>query len=210
MDLISALESLVPELEKGLGQASSLDALEALRVDVLGRKGRIAQIMAQLPSLAPAERPAVGQTANSVKERCNALFEARKAALEAGREAEALRRFDPSVPGRAPWRGSLHPTTLVTEEICQIFQGLGFDVASGPEVEIDYYNFEALNMPPEHPARDMQDTLYVTEKVLMRTHTSPVQARTMLARKPPLAVIAPGKVYRRDSDLTHTPMFHQI
>lgn len=210
MDLISALESLVPELEKGLGQASSLDALEALRVDVLGRKGRIAQIMAQLPSLAPAERPAVGQTANSVKERCNALFEARKAALEAGREAEALRRFDPSVPGRAPWRGSLHPTTLVTEEICQIFQNLGFDVASGPEVEIDYYNFEALNMPPEHPARDMQDTLYVTEKVLMRTHTSPVQARTMLARKPPLAVIAPGKVYRRDSDLTHTPMFHQI
>ena len=210
MDLISALESLVPELEKGLGQASSLDALEALRVDVLGRKGRIAQIMAQLPSLAPAERPAVGQTANSVKERCNALFEARKAALEAGREAEALRRFDPSIPGRAPWRGSLHPTTLVTEEICQIFQGLGFDVASGPEVEIDYYNFEALNMPPEHPARDMQDTLYVTEKVLMRTHTSPVQARTMLARKPPLAVIAPGKVYRRDSDITHTPMFHQI
>ena len=210
MDLISALESLVPELEKGLGQASSLDALEALRVDVLGRKGRIAQIMAQLPSLAPAERPAVGQTANSVKERCNALFETRKAALEAGREAEALRRFDPSVPGRAPWRGSLHPTTLVTEEICQIFQGLGFDVASGPEVEIDYYNFEALNMPPEHPARDMQDTLYVTEKVLMRTHTSPVQARTMLARKPPLAVIAPGKVYRRDSDITHTPMFHQI
>ena len=210
MDLISALESLVPELEKGLGQASSLDALEALRVDVLGRKGRIAQIMAQLPSLAPAERPAVGQTANSVKERCNALFEARKAALEAGREAEALRRFDPSVPGRAPWRGSLHPTTLVTEEICQIFQGLGFDVASGPEAEIDYYNFEALNMPPEHPARDMQDTLYVTEKVLMRTHTSPVQARTMLARKPPLAVIAPGKVYRRDSDITHTPMFHQI
>ena len=210
MDLISALESLVPELEKGLGQASSLDALEALRVDVLGRKGRIAQIMAQLPSLAPAERPAVGQTANSVKERCNALFEARKTALEAGREAEALRRFDPSVPGRAPWRGSLHPTTLVTEEICQIFQGLGFDVASGPEVEIDYYNFEALNMPPEHPARDMQDTLYVTEKVLMRTHTSPVQARTMLARKPPLAVIAPGKVYRRDSDITHTPMFHQI
>ena len=114
------------------------------------------------------------------------------------------------IPGRAPWRGSLHPTTLVTEEICQIFQGLGFDVASGPEVEIDYYNFEALNMPPEHPARDMQDTLYVTEKVLMRTHTSPVQARTMLAHKPPLAVIAPGKVYRCDSDISHTPMFHQI
>ena len=96
------------------------------------------------------------------------------------------------------------------EEICEIFKGLGFEIVSGPEVEIDYYNFEALNMPPEHPARDMQDTLYITDKVLMRTHTSPVQARTMLHRKPPLAVVAPGKVYRRDSDLTHTPMFHQI
>ncbi|MDD4700959.1 MAG: phenylalanine--tRNA ligase subunit alpha [Desulfovibrio sp.] len=210
MDLISALEGLVPELEKGLDQASSLDGLEALRVDFLGRKGRIAQIMSQLPKLEPEQRPAVGQTANSVKERCNALFEARKQALEAGREAEALKRFDPSVPGRAPWSGTLHPTTLVMEEICDIFNGLGFEIVSGPEVELDYYNFEALNMPPEHPARDMQDTLYVTDKVLMRTHTSPVQARTMLARKPPLAVVVPGKVYRRDSDLTHTPMFHQI
>lgn len=179
-------------------------------MDVLGRKGRIAQIMSQLPGLAPESRPAVGQKANSVKERCNALFEQRKAALEAGREAAALKRFDPSIPGRAPWRGSLHPTTLVMEEICGVFKGLGFDVASGPEVEIDYYNFEALNMPPEHPARDMQDTLYITDKVLMRTHTSPVQVRTMLTRKPPVAVVVPGKVYRRDSDLTHTPMFHQI
>lgn len=210
MDLISALENLVAELEEGLAKASSLEALEALRVDVLGRKGRIASVMNELPSLAPAERPAVGQKANSVKERCSALVDARKAALEASREAEALKRFDPSLPGRAPWRGSLHPTTLVTEEICNVFQGLGFDVVSGPEVECDYYNFEALNMPPEHPARDMQDTLYITDKVVMRTHTSPVQVRTMLANKPPLAVIAPGKVYRRDSDLTHTPMFHQI
>ena len=210
MDLISALEGLVPELEAGLAQAADLDALEALRVDVLGRKGRIAQIMSQLPGLAPESRPAVGQKANSVKERCNALFEQRKAALEAGREAAALKRFDPSIPGRAPWRGSLHPTTLVMEEICGVFKGLGFDVASGPEVEIDYYNFEAQNMPPEHPARDMQDTLYITDKVLMRTHTSPVQVRTMLTRKPPVAVVVPGKVYRRDSDLTHTPMFHQI
>ena len=211
MDLISALEGLVPELEAGLAQAADLDALEALRVDVLGRKGRIAQIMSQLPGLAPESRPAVGQKANSVKERCNALFEQRKAALEAGREAAALKRFDPSIPGRAPWRGSLHPTTLVMEEICGVFKGLGFDVASGPEVEIDYYNFEALNMPAgTSHARDMQDTLYITDKVLMRTHTSPVQVRTMLTRKPPVAVVVPGKVYRRDSDLTHTPMFHQI
>lgn len=210
MDLITTLEGLVPELEKGLDQASSLEELENLRVDFLGRKGRLAQVMGRLPQLPPQERPAVGQAANSVKERCNALFDARKHVLEAGREAAALARFDASLPGRAPWQGSLHPTTLITEEICDIFKRLGFDVASGPEVEIDHYNFEALNMPPEHPARDMQDTLYITDTVLMRTHTSPVQVRTMLARRPPVAVVVPGKVYRRDSDLTHTPMFHQI
>ena len=210
MDLIAALESLVGDLETGCDRASSLAALEELRVDFLGRKGKLASIMSSLSSLPPAERPAVGQKANSVKERLNALFEARKAEFEAQKEAEALARFDPTTPGRAPWQGTLHPTTLVTEEICAVFRHLGFDIASGPEVENDYYNFEALNMPPEHPARDMQDTLYIDERTLMRTHTSPVQVRTMLGRKPPLAVIAPGKVYRRDSDLTHTPMFHQI
>ena len=210
MDLMTVLESLVTDLEAGLDRASSLDELEELRVDFLGRKGKLAQAMSSMAKLPPAERPAVGQKANSVKERLTALFDARKTALEAAREAEALKRFDPSLPGRAPWRGSLHPTTLVMEEICGIFNKLGFDIASGPEVENDFYNFESLNMPPEHPARDMQDTLYITERVLMRTHTSPVQVRTMLGRKPPLAIVAPGKVYRRDSDLTHTPMFHQV
>lgn len=210
MDLMAALEALAPELEKGLSEAGSLDALEELRVEFLGRKGRLARIMGELPSLAPADRPAAGQAANRVKARMGELFAARKAAIEAGREAAVLARFDPTMPGRDFWQGSLHPTTLVMNEVCGIFRGLGFDIASGPEVEIDHYNFEALNMPPEHPARDMQDTLYITETVLMRTHTSPVQVRTMLAQKPPLAVVAPGKVYRRDSDLTHTPMFHQI
>ncbi len=210
MDLISALEGLAPELEKGLAEAHTLEALESLRVDFLGRKGRLAHIMSALPQLEPAQRPAVGQKANAVKENLTALLEARKRALEKALEAEALRRFDASLPGRLPWRGSLHPITLVTQEICDVLRALGFDVASGPEVENDFYNFESLNMPPEHPARDMQDTLYVSDKVVMRTHTSPVQVRTMLARKPPLAVICPGKVYRRDSDLTHTPMFHQI
>ena len=210
MDLITALEGLAPELQRGLDQASSLDELEALRVDFLGRKGRLARIMGHLPDLEPALRPVVGQKANAVKGQCNALFDARKKSLLDGREAALLARFDESMPGRIPWRGSLHPDTLVMGEICEIFKGLGFDIASGPEVEIDRYNFEALNMPPEHPARDMQDTLYITDKVLMRTHTSPVQIRTMLARRPPLAVVVPGKVYRRDSDLTHTPMFHQI
>ncbi|BAV92283.1 phenylalanine--tRNA ligase subunit alpha [Candidatus Desulfovibrio trichonymphae] len=210
MDLVTALENLLVELEAGLQKAFSPEDMEVLRVDVLGRKGRLAQIMSRLPSLAPADRPAVGQAANSVKERCNAFFKARRSALLLQSEAAALQRFDPSLPARAPWRGSLHPTTLVTEEVCGIFTEMGFEVASGPEVENDYYNFEALNMPPDHPARDMQDTLYISDKVLLRTHTSPVQVRSMLTRTPPLAVIVPGKVYRRDSDLTHTPMFHQI
>ena len=210
MDLISALESLEPELEKGLDQASSLDELEQLRIEFLGRKGRLAQIMSQLPELAAEERPAFGQKANVIKERANACFEKRRDELLAAREAAALARFDASMPGRKPNKGSLHPDTLIMEEICGIFGKLGFDIAQGPEVEIDHYNFEALNMPPEHPARDMQDTLYITDTILMRTHTSPVQVRTMLARRPPLAVVVPGKVYRRDSDLTHTPMFHQV
>jgi len=210
MSLITELEELIPNLEAELVRAFSLQELEQARVACLGRKGSLARIMARLPELAPAERPAVGQKANEVKTLLTELMERRKAALEALAEAERLSGFDASLPGRVPWQGSRHPTTLVIEEICNIFQSLGYEVVSGPEVEADYYNFEALNMPPEHPARDMQDTLYITERVLMRTHTSPVQVRAMKSRKPPLAVIVPGKVYRRDSDLTHTPMFHQI
>lgn len=210
MDLLKELESLVPELERGLDQASSLTELEELRVAFLGRKGRLAQIMGRLPELSPEDRPRLGQAANGVKLALTERFEGRKAAIEVASEAEALSRFDPTLPGRAPWRGSLHPDTLVMEEICSVFRGLGYDIVTGPEVEMDHYNFEALNMPAEHPARDMQDTLYVTESILMRTHTSPLQVRTMLSRKPPVAIIAPGKVYRRDSDITHTPMFHQI
>ncbi|MCL1986204.1 MAG: phenylalanine--tRNA ligase subunit alpha, partial [Betaproteobacteria bacterium] len=210
MSLSTELENLIPSLQAELVRAFSLQELEQARVAYLGRKGSLARIMARLPELAPAERPIVGQKANEVKTRLTDLMEQRKAALEVIEEAKRLSSFDPSLPGRLPWQGSKHPTTLVVEEICGIFRGLGYEVASGPEVEADYYNFEALNMPPEHPARDMQDTLYITERVLMRTHTSPVQVRTMKNRKPPLAVIVPGKVYRRDSDLTHTPMFHQI
>lgn len=210
MDLTAALANLEPELSQALAQASSAEALESLRVDFLGRKGRLAQIMANLPKLPPADRPAIGQQANGVKERLNDLFLRRKDCLDAEAEKRLLASFDPSMPGRSFWRGSLHPITQVTEDICGVFAKLGFDIAQGPEVEIDRYNFEYLNMPPDHPARDMQDTLYITGNRLLRTHTSPVQVRTMLSRKPPLAIIAPGKVYRRDSDLTHTPMFHQV
>lgn len=210
MNLIKELECLAPELESSLDQASSLGEVEDLRIAFLGRKGHIARIMAFLPQLDPAERPKVGQLANKVKEECSLLLENARDRIIRAQESERLARFDPSLPGRPYWQGSLHPVTLIIEEICTVFRDLGFDIVQGPEVETDYYNFEALNIPKNHPARDMQDTLYITENIVLRTHTSPVQARTMLAHKPPLAIIAPGKVYRRDSDLTHTPMFHQI
>ncbi|MDD6088288.1 MAG: phenylalanine--tRNA ligase subunit alpha [Desulfovibrionaceae bacterium] len=210
MDLLTELESLIPELQKGLDQASSLQDMEALRVDFLGRRGRLARIMAHLPEAEPAARPLLGQTANKVKDGLVGLFEQRKTALEKAAEAEELARFDAGLPGRTPQIGSLHPITLVTEEICSVFRQLGYSVVSGPEVETEYHNFEALNIPREHPARDMQDTLYVSDGVLLRTHTSPLQVRTMLSQKPPVAVVAPGRVYRRDSDITHTPMFHQV
>ena len=134
----------------------------------------------------------------------------RKASLEKVKEAALLANFDPSIPGRLPWRGSIHPIYLVMEEICGIFQGMGYEVVDGPEVDTDFNCFEALNFPPEHPARDMQDTLFIQDKIVLRTHTSTMQVRSMLSQKPPLAIVAPGKVFRRDSDITHTPMFHQI
>ncbi|MDL2290981.1 phenylalanine--tRNA ligase subunit alpha [Desulfovibrio sp. OttesenSCG-928-F20] len=211
MNLSAELEALAPELEKNLAGASALSAVEELHIAFLGRKGALAKLMSRLPELAPEERPAFGKTANAVKERLNALLDARKSALEHEAHAASLARFDPTLPGRGPEQGSLHPTTLVMEEVCRVFNEMGFETISGPEVETDFNNFEALNFPPDHPARDMQDTLFVNSGIVMRTHTSPMQVRAMLARKkPPIAVIAPGKVYRRDSDITHTPMFHQI
>jgi phenylalanyl-tRNA synthetase alpha chain len=154
----------------------------------------------------------IGALANTVKEEIEALFESRLLEL---REVEIARRLaseriDVTLPGRRIYAGSKHPITLVTEEIVEIFSSLGFGVEEGPEIENDFYNFEALNMPKDHPARDMQDTFYISDDVVLRTHTSPVQIRTMLKQAPPVRVIAPGTVYRRDSDITHSPMFHQI
>ena len=211
MNLIAELERLIPSLEASLDQASSLSQVDDAHIAVLGRKGALAQLMSRLPELAAEERPAFGKAANAVKERLVALVDARKAVLAGAAEQAELARFDPSLPGRNPWQGSLHPVTLVMEEICAVFEKLGYDIISGPEVETDFNNFEALNLPKDHPARDMQDTFYMSDGIVLRTHTSPMQVRAMLERKkPPLAVIAPGKVYRRDSDITHTPMFHQV
>lgn len=210
MDFKAELERIEADLAQGLAGINTEAELESLRVEFLGRKGKLALLLAQLPKLDAEDRPAMGKLANAAKSRCQELFEARRAAMGNVAREELLSTFDPAMPGWEYWKGSLHPVTLVTAEICGVFSRLGFDIAEGPEVEIDRINFEALNIPPDHPARDMQDTLYISADVLMRTHTSPVQVRTMLKKRPPVAVIAPGKVYRRDSDLTHTPMFHQV
>jgi phenylalanyl-tRNA synthetase alpha chain len=173
----------------------------------------LTQLLRSLGTLAPEERPQVGAAANEAKRELEGLLDARLSATsEAERRAErSRRRLDLTLPGRRPPRGSLHPLTRVHDEIVSIFAGLGFSVVDGPEIESDYHNFEALNIPRDHPARDMQDTFYVSDSTLLRTHTSPVQIRAMLAQKPPVRIIVPGRVYRRDVvDMTHSPMFHQV
>ncbi len=210
MSLHNTLDSLTKALETRLSQALSLEDIEKLRVEYLGRKGEIAALMSRLAELSKEERPAFGQAVNVVKEKITLAIEEKKSQLIQKQEEELVNSFDHTMQARKPWHGSIHPINLVMEDICRILQEFGFDVVVGPEVETDYYNFETLNFPHDHPARDMQDTLFIADKILLRTHTSPMQVRAMKERKPPLAVIAPGKVYRRDSDLTHTPMFHQV
>jgi len=190
----------------GIGDA---EALGRLRIEFLGKKGHLAQAMQALRSIPPAEKPAAGKLINELKQHVEQrLGEAAKTfAQKAGPKRES---FDTSLPGRREAPGSLHPITQVMREIEAIFHGLGFSVEEGPEIESDYYNFEALNIPKDHPARDMQDTFYIEGDTVLRTHTSPVQIHVMERQKPPLRIIAPGRVYRCDSDVSHTPMFHQI
>ncbi|MBI5887020.1 MAG: phenylalanine--tRNA ligase subunit alpha [Deltaproteobacteria bacterium] len=194
------------------GAAVDKDALLDIKVRYLGRKGGVSSFLKELASLSAEERKAAGEAINQVKDSLEGLIEGRLAALEERARTLALEkeRLDVTLPGRRFPLGRRHPVMQVMAEIEAIFRGLGFDVAEGPEIEHDYYNFEALNIPKDHPARDMQDTFYVTEDVLLRTHTSPVQIREMKRVKPPVRIIAPGTVYRKDSDVTHTPMFHQV
>lgn len=201
--------------EKALGdlqQAADLKVLQDVRVQVLGKKGALTEVMKGMRDLAPEERPAIGSLVNTLKDQFEARFAERQVELQQQAIAAKLasEKIDVTLPGRRAVSGSKHPVTLVTEEIVDILSRLGFVVEEGPEIEQDFYNFEALNIPKDHPARDMQDTFYITDDLVLRTHTSPVQIRAMLKHKPPLRVIAPGTVYRRDSDLTHSPMFHQI
>ncbi len=184
-------------------------AAEEFRVRFLGRKGKFTAIMRSLGSVAKEDRPRLGQLANSIKAEIETLFSEKRAELQQG-SGNQKEYPDLSLPGRIPPLGGLHPVTQIMEEICTIFENLGFFVAEGPEIEESHYNFDALNIPPHHPARDMHDTFYLNDTLLLRTHTSPMQARVMETRQPPLRMIAPGKVFRSDSDMTHTPMFHQV
>jgi phenylalanyl-tRNA synthetase alpha chain len=206
-----ALESIRRTAADLLAAAGDEAAVEALRVRYLGRQGELTTVVKQMRDVAPADRPAMGALLNATKDEIESRITAALAAARgAARQARAGERIDITAPGRRPLLGRTHPLLRVMDEITDVFRGLGFSVAEGPEVEDDYHNFEALNFPDDHPARDMQDTLFLTDGHVLRTHTSPVQIRVMESRKPPLRVIVPGAVYRHDSDTTHSPMFHQI
>ncbi len=208
----AALEKLREEALLAVEDCGDESGLEDLRLRYLGRKGELTQILRGLREVAPEERPQIGELANQVKDALEGRLERAREDLRR-RELERRvteERIDITIPGRRPPSGSIHPLTQVMDELVGIFVSLGFSVAEGPDIEDDYHNFEALNFPPDHPARDMQDTFFVSRDMVLRTHTSPVQIRVMEQRQPPLRVIAPGWVYRHDSDVTHSPMFSQI
>lgn len=209
---MEALKQIQAEALAAIGGASELPQLEQLRVDYLGKKGALTAVLKGLSQLAPEERPAAGAKVNEVKAELQALINERKAALEAGAlEAQlASESIDVTAPARGLSSGGLHPVSVTIERIEALFSAMGFEVVEGPEIEDDYHNFGALNIPDHHPARAMHDTFYVDDTHVLRTHTSPVQVRVMESQEPPLRVICPGRVYRCDSDLTHTPMFHQV
>jgi phenylalanyl-tRNA synthetase alpha chain len=206
------LEALLVQAIQELAGISTEEDIHEVRVRFLGRKGELTTLMKGIGALPPEERPLMGQVVNEVRDKLDDKFDTALINIRAAKKAEKLKneRIDVTLPGRRSSIGTKHPITLVIEEITEIFAGLGFQVAEGPEIELDYYNFEALNFPKDHPARDMQDTFFIGENLLLRTHTSPVQIRTMLKHAPPIRIIAPGTVYRCDSDATHSPMFHQI
>ncbi|MGI8944893.1 MAG: phenylalanine--tRNA ligase subunit alpha [Thermoleophilaceae bacterium] len=212
-DAPARLQQIRAEAQAAVAGARSSAELEELRVRYLGRRAELTGMLRSIGELAPDQRGAVGKGANEVKQALEALIGQRAQALEGAELDERLGadRIDVTLPGDPPLpAGHLHLVTATRREIEDVFLGLGFQVAEGPEIEFDYYNFTALNHPPDHPARMLQDTFYISGEVLLRTHTSPMQVRAMEQREPPLYIIIPGRVYRRDSDATHTPMFHQI
>jgi phenylalanyl-tRNA synthetase alpha chain len=206
------LPALVNEARAAIAAAEDAQVLDQVRVRFLGKKGEITALLKGLGQLSAEERPAAGERINEAKQALQRELEQRKqvieqAAMQAQLQAE---RIDVTLPGRGPVNGGLHPVTRTLERIESLFQHIGFEVAVGPEIEDDFHNFEALNIPAHHPARGMADTFYFDATRLLRTHTSPVQVRTMQSQEPPIRIVCPGRVYRSDSDLTHTPMFHQV
>ncbi|VAW68002.1 Phenylalanyl-tRNA synthetase alpha chain [hydrothermal vent metagenome] len=206
------IQEVLKQARQSVSDASDLQALDEVRVHYLGKKGEFTAQLKMLGKLPAPERKGAGQTINDAKREFQHTLEARKRQLEAEELAAQLasQTLDVTLPGRGQQAGGLHPVTRTMLRIKTLFNGLGFDVAEGPEIEDDFHNFEALNIPAHHPARAMHDTFYFDANTLLRTHTSPVQVRTMETSEPPLRLIAPGRVYRCDSDLTHTPMFHQV
>jgi phenylalanyl-tRNA synthetase alpha chain len=210
--MTDSLEALRGEVLERIQQANSAKELEQVRVDTLGRSGSITSLLRGLKDLPADERPLMGERLNQLRRGLEQDLDARLDAVNRQAKSKALaeEKIDITLPGTRFERGHIHPLTLVIDEIIDIFFGMGFEIARGPDVEDDYHNFEALNIPKDHPARDMQDTFFVVGGDLLRTHTSPVQIRTMESRKPPLQIIVPGAVYRHDDDATHSPMFHQV
>ncbi len=206
-----SIEQIKEDALEQLAGIQDENDLKTLSTRYLGRKGEITRFLRGISTLPKAERPEAGKKANQVKEILDRAFdEALGALMDQHKEGEDSDQIDVSLPGRPFGQGRLHPLTLINRRICDIFLRLGFDIAEGPEVETDYYNFEALNLPKNHPARDMQDTFYISDNIVLRTQTSPMQIRVMEKQSPPVRIISPGKVYRCDSDLTHTPMFNQV
>ena len=210
--MTEVLSDLQRAAETELSAADTEEDLQAIRIRYLGRKGLLTTMLRDISGVDPKERPLFGKRCNEIKDLLTVAIDS--ALQEKTRFAKAKlllqEGIDITLPGRGVRLGRLHPITQVLNEACAFFAGFGFSIEEGPEIELDYYNFEALNIPRNHPARDMQDTFYVEENIVLRTHTSPVQVRTMEKRRPPLRILSPGRVYRRDSDISHTPMFHQI
>ena len=213
MGIKETLDRLRETVTQELENVADKQSLEALRVRVMGKKGELTALLRGMGQLSPEERPAAGQMINEAREKFTAMLEARQDALRMVERRAALLRetIDVTEPIPELPLGSAHPINLVMEEMVDCVTGMGFEVVEGPEVELDHFNFELMNIPKNHPARDAQDTFYVDDNIVLRTHTSPIQARTMLSRKPPIRIVCPGRVYRADeADATHSPVFHQM
>ena len=210
--MIETIEKHRQDFDSRIVSTSTPELLKQLRIDFLGKKGCVQALMKDFRQASPEEKSQLGKLINDFKQYVENLLEEKQGELGKSTRSQPSQNktFDTTLPGKRETTGTLHPITQVMEEITTIFMGLGFQVEEGPEIETDFYNFEALNIPKDHPARDMQDTFYVEGGTVLRTHTSPVQIHVMENREPPLRIIAPGKVYRCDSDVSHTPMFHQI